>query len=46
VRAIEAKRKNLMGVGGMKFRLVWLCALSMFALGDAVEAADDWKTYR
>jgi len=30
----------------MKFRLVWLAALLTVTLASAVQAADEWKTYR
>jgi hypothetical protein len=30
----------------MKFRLAWLAVLATLALAGAVQAADDWKTYR
>lgn len=30
----------------MTFRLVWLAALLTLMLADAVQAADEWKTYR
>jgi hypothetical protein len=33
-------------VCGVKIRLVWLAALLTVALASAVQAADDWKTYR